>query len=142
VTGSAGSAVGITNAGLVTLIGTPESVRMDWHLLALEHPIEPRPLEPYGFNLLSQVQMLEGHAGREPAHARVPTDSKLVTRFVAVFARLAATGATHCDECIRLYLIVQCFLLYPGGTGSTHCDSGTFLRIRRLGVRIPPSALA
>jgi hypothetical protein len=39
---------------------------MDWHLLALEHPLKPRPPELYGgVNHLSHLQMLEGHAGRE-----------------------------------------------------------------------------
>ena len=33
------------------------------------------------------------------------------------------------------------FWLYAGRTGGIHWDGGTLLRIRRLGVRIPPSAL-
>jgi hypothetical protein len=55
-------------------------------------------------------------------------------------ARLAATGGTHCDEAITLSSDFRRLSLDSGGTRGTHWDGGILLRIRRLGVRIPPSA--
>jgi hypothetical protein len=63
------------------------------------------------------------------------------TRFGTGGARRAATGATQRDKLIQRYSDFRGLSLYSGGTGETHWDGGTLLRIRRLGVRIPPSAL-
>jgi hypothetical protein len=65
---------------------------------------------------------------------------ELGTRFGTVLARLAATGATQRDKLIRRFADFQPLSLYSGGTREAHWDGGTLLRIRRLGVRIPPSA--
>jgi hypothetical protein len=66
--------------------------------------------------------------------------SESATRFVTGSPRLAATGGAHWDGSAPLFSQFQCFLIYLAGTQPTHCDSSTVLRIRRLGVRIPPSA--
>jgi hypothetical protein len=58
---------------------------------------------------------------------------RFATRFVTVVARLTATGATRCDEPIRLSTDFQLFYLYSAGTGATPWDCGTPLRITSLG---------
>jgi hypothetical protein len=82
------------------------------------------------------------------SHALVPDEAKTLygaarfgTRLGTGGARLAATGGAHCDEAITLSSECEWLWLYFGGTGATHWDGGTLLPIRRLGVRIPPSAL-
>jgi hypothetical protein len=54
--------------------------------------------------------------------------------------RRVATGGIQRDEPESRPMLFRCLLLYSGGTGETLCDGGTLLRMRRLGVRIPPSA--
>ena len=62
------------------------------------------------------------------------------TRFGTGAARPVATGGTQRDEPKWRPMLFRRLLLYSAGTGETHWDGGTLLRIRRLGVRIPPSA--
>ena len=87
-------------------------------------------------NLLILGQTLGGRRAEDPLVL-----GEFGTRFGTVLARLAATGGTYCDEAIKLSSDFHWFWLYSIETGATHWDGGILLRIRRLGVRIPPSAL-
>jgi hypothetical protein len=99
-------------------------------------PALPPSIEVFRVNPLTQTQAVRRPGRREA----VVEPGGFATRFVTVVARLTATEATLCDKPIPLYSDFQSFLLYSAVAGATHWDGGTLLRIRRLGVRIPPSA--
>jgi hypothetical protein len=88
-------------------------------------------------NLLILVQTL---GRRRAEEALVVVLGEFGTGFGTGAAGLAATGATQRDKPTRCYRDFQALSLYSAGTGATHWDGGILLRIRRLGVRIPPSA--
>jgi hypothetical protein len=106
----------------------------------------PLPFRPLSGPSVSGRHPIRGRPGHQRAsgpkwpgrpgpkwRAAVLTVARPAPGSITCGARLTATGATHWDESIRLYMDFQRFALYHAGTAATGWEGDTLLRTQGQG---------